>query len=91
MITTENTTTLISQNFMFATNADFIDQEIASDLDAFVSVLEKHPLSLIKVDGYADPRVKIITILNYQHVVLRQLQIILLKKGLDEKELDCSW
>ena len=25
-------------------------------MDAFVSVLEKHPLSLIKVDGYADPR-----------------------------------
>ena len=54
--TTENTTTSISQDFLFATNADFIDQEIASDLDAFVSVLEKHPKSLIKVDGYADPR-----------------------------------
>ena len=54
--TTENTNTLISQDFFFATNADFIDQEIANDLDAFLSVLENHSLSLIKVDGYADPR-----------------------------------
>ena len=53
---TENTASLISQDFLFATNADFIDQEIANDLDAFISVLEKHPLRLIKIDGYADPR-----------------------------------
>ena len=54
--TTENTTTLISRDFLFATNSDLIDQEVANNLDAFISVLEKHPVSLINVDGYADPR-----------------------------------
>ena len=41
---------------MFATNSDIIDGNIANNLDVFILTLEKHPQSLVRVDGYADPR-----------------------------------